>query len=89
MKKQIKHFSVLQTSKVLAILYGVIAVIFVPFLLIPSLGNEGNGSMVIFSLAAPFLYAIIGFIFTALFCWIYNILAKYVGGIEFTLEDVK
>ncbi|MBW1643096.1 MAG: DUF3566 domain-containing protein, partial [Deltaproteobacteria bacterium] len=29
------------------------------------------------------------FIFTALFCWIYNILAKYVGGIEFTLEDVK
>ena len=89
MKKQIKHFSVLQTSKVLAILYGVIAIIFVPFLLIPALVNGNGGPMVIFSLAAPLLYAIIGFIFTALFCWIYNILAKYVGGIEFVLEDVN
>jgi len=87
MKKQIKQFSILQTSKVLAILYGVIAVIFVPFLLIPGLGNEGNGSMVAFAVAAPFLYAVLGFLFTALFCWTYNILAKYIGGIEFTLDD--
>jgi hypothetical protein len=89
MKKQIKHFSILQTSKVLAILYGVIAILFVPFLLIPALGNDNGGSMVLISIAAPFLYAILGFIFTALFCWIYNIVAKYVGGIEFTLEDLN
>jgi len=89
MKKQIKNFSILQTSKVLAILYGVIAILFVPFLLIPSIANGNGVSMIIFSLAAPFLYAILGFIFTALFCWIYNIVAKYVGGIEFTLEDVN
>ncbi len=89
MKKQIKQFATLQTSKVMAIIYGVMAILFVPFLLAPALGNKGDRSMVLFSLAAPFLYAIIGFIFTALFCWIYNIAAKYVGGIEFTLEDVN
>ena len=89
MKKQIKHISVFQTSRVLAIIYGVIAIVFMPVLLIPALGDNGNGSMVVFSLVAPIVYAILGFMFTALFCWIYNIIAKYTGGIEFSLGDEK
>ena len=87
MKKQIKHFTIFQTSKVLAIVYGAIAIIFVPVFLISALGKDGNGTMLIFSFVTPVLYAILGFIVTALFCWIYNIAAKYVGGIEFTLQD--
>jgi hypothetical protein len=43
--------------------------------------------MLIFSLAVPVIYAIFGFIFTVLFCWIYSTVAKFVGGIEFILED--
>jgi len=88
MKKQITGFSVFQTSKILGIICGCMAIVFVPFLLYPALGGENGRSMIFFSMAMPFLYAIIGFILTALFCWIYNILAKHIGGIEFSLKDV-
>lgn len=87
MKKQIQYISILQTSKVLALVYGAIAILFVPVFLITSVVNGGNESMRIFSFIAPILYAILGFILTALFCGLYNLVAKYAGGIEFTLQD--
>ena len=37
----------------------------------------------------PFLYLIIGFIFTAIGAWVYNIAAKWVGGIEYTSITVE
>ena len=35
----------------------------------------------------PFIYAIFGFIFVAIGCLIYNLVAHYVGGIEVELEE--
>ena len=32
-------------------------------------------------------YAIFGYIFTALTTWIYNVVAKWTGGVEFTLSE--
>ena len=34
-------------------------------------------------------YAVIGSIFTAIFVWLYNVLAKLTGGIRFNLEGEK
>jgi hypothetical protein len=34
-------------------------------------------------------YAVIGSIFTAIFIWLYNVLAKLIGGIMFNLEGGK
>jgi hypothetical protein len=34
-------------------------------------------------LIAPVLYGIAGFIGTAIICWLYNAIAKRIGGIEF------
>lgn len=36
----------------------------------------------------PVLDAFFGFVFTAFAAWIYNIVPKYWGGIEFTTRDV-
>ena len=35
-----------------------------------------------FLAAMPFFEGIGGFLFTALFCWLYNLIARFTGGIE-------
>jgi hypothetical protein len=41
---------------------------------------------VAFVILAPLFYAALGFLFGALSAWIYNIVARYVGGIEVEFE---
>ena len=36
----------------------------------------------------PIIGAVFGFIFVCIFAAIYNVLAKYIGGVEFELEEV-
>ena len=42
--------------------------------------------MLAFGIFAPFLYGGIGFVFGAIGAWIYNVIAKRLGGIEIELE---
>ena len=44
----------------------------------------GPGMLLLF----PFLYAAAGFLFGALACAIYNLAAKFVGGLEISVVDV-
>jgi hypothetical protein len=93
---QIKRFGVLQTAKFCAVLYFIMTAIFlIPFGLIAMLtgafagGTEGLfgvmfGGMFIFFL--PLVYAVMGFIFVAIGCLIYNGTAKVTGGIEIEIE---
>ena len=37
----------------------------------------------------PIIYGIMGFLMTALWCWIYNVIAKRIGGIEVELETME
>jgi hypothetical protein len=39
-----------------------------------------------FLIVMPFFYGIIGFIMTAISCLIYNLIAKWTGGIELEFE---
>jgi hypothetical protein len=39
-------------------------------------------------IVAPFLYGAMGFVFGALGAWIYNLTAKWLGGIEIQLEPI-
>lgn len=52
----------------------------VSFVFSPMPVGPGIGLLV----AMPFLYLIFGFIFTAIGAWVYNLVAKWVGGIEYT-----
>ena len=39
-----------------------------------------------FAILAPFLYAAMGFVFGAIGAFIYNLVAKWIGGIEVEVE---
>jgi hypothetical protein len=86
MKTQIVHISKLQTAKVMAVLYLVISV---PLLLIglaPSLylHQPIQWGMLVWM---PVPYTVFGFVFTFLGAWVYNGIAGWIGGIEFTVAE--
>ena len=90
MNKQILKISVHQTSKVLAITYIGLAVVFaiLMFFLISLFGDPGEREH---ALLIAVLYLIfmppVAYLLVALFCAIYNAVAERFGGIEFVLED--
>jgi hypothetical protein len=90
MKRQITSFSPLQTAKVFGVLYFAISLPFLLLMLLPMLATAGPKPPFLsgFMLAMPFLYALIGFLFTLFGAWVYNIVAARVGGIEYTTSDV-
>lgn len=97
MLHRIRRVGVYQTSIVVAALYGLVGLLFAPFIWLmgrlPATEGaatlEPMGSMgamsIVFAIGAPILYAVIGFITTAIACVIYNLLAKLTGGIEIEL----
>ena len=90
MKKQILNISPLQSSKIMAALWFVISLPFLLFmgvmmLTMPGEARAAFGGMMLF---VPVFYAISGFLFTLIGAWVYNILAKRIGGIEYTSVDV-
>ena len=79
----------------LALLYGIIGLIFIPFFLIMSAAasqmpaEHRMGMMAFgagFAIAVPFIYAAMGFIIGVIGAAIYNLVAKWVGGIEVEVE---
>jgi len=85
--QQIRRFGIGQTAKVVAVLYALMGLVFVPIFLVanrfsPNQTGLGTG----FVVAIPIIYGVLGFIFTALGCAIYNLVAGWVGGIEVELD---
>lgn len=93
---QIKRFGIFQTAKFMGVMYLVTtAIIFIPLgLIMSTLGASlvpedqligglmtGAGMFVM-----PFIYAVFGFIFVAISCLAYNIIARMVGGIEVEIQ---
>lgn len=89
---RIRRFAVLRTATTLAVIYAIIALVFaIPFALILSVGQvtvtDVSGQTTTMSaspllaLIIPLLYAVAGWIFTALACLVYNLAARFTGGI--------
>jgi hypothetical protein len=51
-------------------------------------GAIGGAAILAFGVLAPFLYGGMGFVFGAIGAWIYDLIAKRLGGIEIQLEGV-
>jgi len=102
---RIRKVTPLQLGKMLALVYGAIALVIVPFIAVfmgigalvsanaagsnhaaflPAAMGVGMGLFMI--LFVPILYAGMGFIIGLLGAMIYNLVAKWVGGIEIELE---
>ncbi len=100
---RIRRFSVIRTASVVALMYLlVIAIVLVPILLLVTAvgtatpgglgGQDGGlavaGVLVIGVLAAVF-YGVIGWVFTAIACLVYNAVARWTGGIEVQVDRVE
>jgi len=89
MKKQIIRVSILQSSKIITILYFLIGLIYlligVPMLIF---GNDQLRIIGIIYCAMPILMAVIGFIGFVICAAVYNLLAQWVGGMEFEVIDI-
>ena len=89
MKYQISRFSILQTAKVVALIYVLFGLILIPFgCILIALSPDDTTSLAvgIFYLLGPILYGLIGFVFTAIGLWVYNLISARIGGIEFELR---
>lgn len=89
--RRLKRIAPLQAGKLCACMYGAMSLLFVPFILFASLvgGQRFNGlgmGMGMMAIFLPVLYAILGFVIGALGAVIYNLIAGWLGGLEFEVE---
>jgi hypothetical protein len=92
MAKRLSRIAPWQAGKIFAIIYFFMSFIFViPLLLLTMFApmphgpgpRMGPGMLILF----PFLYALAGLIFVPLGCWLYNIAANMVGGLQVSVVD--
>ena len=88
MKKQIVNVSLLQNAKVMAALYFVLSIPFALIMMLPVMTQGGNGGSILMLVLLPLLYTLLGFVFTLIGAWVYNLIAARVGGFEFTTSEV-
>ena len=88
MAQRIRRFGVGQTAKVLGVLYTLIGIVLLPLFLIASMfAPDQTGFGIGVAIALPVIYGIAGFVFTAIACLIYNMVAGWVGGIEIEIDE--
>ena len=94
---RIRRFGIVKTATTVAALYmAAIVIIFVPIALLAiafGSGASGNssgaiGAVIGLGVVAVLGYGLVGWIFTALACALYNLVAGWTGGFEIQLETV-
>ena len=101
MTRRLTRIAPLPVAKISGILYAVVGLIFVPFFVLAGIaglftgsgdGNAGAVGVVIGMLAMavifPIMYGVMGFFGGIIVAALYNLIARWVGGIEFEVEDV-
>lgn len=90
MKKQITRISPVQTGKVMALLYFLMSLPMVLFMFIAYSHAPGPSPFMGGTLfLMPVFYLVFGFVFTVVGAWVYNLVARWVGGIEFTTSEAE
>ena len=94
-KRRIKRFTPIQLGKMLAVSYGALGLLFIPAFLLMSAfatrlpSQQRVGMMALstgFAFIFQFIYAAFGFVFGVIGAWVYNLIAKWIGGIEVEVE---
>lgn len=97
----VKSVGVMSVAKMMGLIYGCLGLIFVPFFLLAGLGGMfalnskdafpfAGAVGIAFTVAAPLLYGVMGFVSGVIGALIYNLVAKWVGGfeVELTLQPL-
>jgi hypothetical protein len=85
MRHRVSRISVHQSALMIAVLYGLLGLLFVPIFWMMAALNPSEAIPGVVTLLFPILYAVFGYIFSAISFVIYNLVAGWIGGIEFTL----
>jgi hypothetical protein len=89
MKVQIEKFSVHQNAKVFAVLMALSSLVMViPFMLIVSMGAPEGAFPLFMLFVFPLMYLVLGYVMIAIGCWLYNWIAKRMGGLEFESRSI-
>ncbi len=100
MTKTIKRIAPLQFAKISGVLYAAMALIFLPFFALMAVigafapsnqehagaGAIAGGLMLVVGLLIPVVYGVLGFIIGAIGAAVYNLIARWVGGIQVEVE---
>jgi hypothetical protein len=84
---RIRRFGIASTALTVAVIYFVLGLIIAPLFFLATLGTRSSDALpgIVF-LLAPFIYAVFGYVFAALGCFIYNVIAGWTGGVALALE---
>jgi len=93
MDYRIRRFGIASTALTVAVIYFVLGLIIAPIFFLAMLGARPSDSVsaaphlpgLVF-LLAPFIYAVFGYVFAAIGCFIYNVIAGWTGGVALTLD---
>ncbi len=80
---KIRRFSILQTGKVLCALYCFVSAVMIPTFLVRLVGKPEFSWPLLLMII---LYPVFGFIGGVVFAFVYNLVSKYIGGFELTME---
>ncbi len=83
MVTRIKKFSILQTGRVLFVFYGFFSIVLSPIFLILLLGKPGDAFRMLAFLIA---YPVLGFFGGIIGAAVYNLVSRFAGGFELTME---
>jgi hypothetical protein len=91
----IKSVGVLSVAKVMGAIYGAMGLIFMPIFLLAGIAGSfaggrgaalGAAGALVLAVLFPILYGAIGFVAGAIGALLYNVFAKWLGGIELELQ---
>lgn len=86
MRYRLTRFGVHPTALIVAIIYFVLAIALVPIFYLASKNAPGGALPPVALIIGPIAYGVVGYVFTAIGCWLYNLVATWTGGIALTLE---
>jgi hypothetical protein len=90
MRKRIVRIAPVQLGKVAAVFYAIFSIPFALLMGIASALSPAKDAMPLwFVIAIPIFYVVAGFLFMALGAWVYNLIVKWTGGIEFESQEVS
>lgn len=91
--KELTYIGPLRAGIILAILQGALGLILMPFFFLTFiLGSHGSPAAAfgaVFFIFVPVGYAIMGFLTGVIGAVVYNLIAKWVGGFEFRVQDKR
>ncbi|HEY8995334.1 MAG TPA: hypothetical protein VIM71_11770 [Lacunisphaera sp.] len=105
MQVKLKRIAPLQAGKMLGVFYAAFSLLFVPFMIfffaVGSMAAKAQGQAMppgmgmlfgfgmIGLLFVPVIYGVLGFVFGALAALLYNLLARWIGGLDLTFETTE